>query len=103
MARIIEIGPAEISKATGDAEFFKQMPEFAALKVKMDTMKESTTRGCTPCRHRRIVASVNGDFMRLVNTLSEDGKKRLKKYYDADQIKYNTVDRIARKTYVVTI
>lgn len=103
MAKIIELGPAEIAKATGDSSFFKQMPEFATLKIKMDTMRENSTRGCTPCRKRRIVASVNGDFMRLVNTLSADGKERLKKYYGADQIKYNTIDRVARKTYVVTI
>ena len=103
MSKIIDIGPAEISKAVGDAEFFKQMPEFAVLKVKMETMKANSTRGCTPCRKRREVASINADFMRLLPTLSDDGKARLKKYYGADQIKYNTIDRVARKTYVVTI
>lgn len=103
MPNVLEIGPAEITKATTDENFYSAVPEFMSLKVKMATMREGTNKGCTPCKKRRQIASINADFMRILPTLSDDGKKRFKKYYGADQIKYNTIDRVARKTYVVTI
>lgn len=103
MADTLEIGPAEINKAMSDANFYAAMPEFASLRVKMDAAKAGSNKGCTPCKLRRIMGSANADFMRILPTLSDDGKKRLKKYYGVDSIKYNTIDRIARKTYVVTI
>lgn len=97
MANNVEIGPSEINKALSDAEFFRKMPEFAVLRVKMDTAQKSSKRGCTPCRMRRIVSTMNSDFMRIIPTLSDDGKARFKKYFGADTISYNKVDRVARK------
>lgn len=102
MDKILTFGPNEITKALSDAKFFEQMPEFASLKVKMETMKANQKKGCVPCRARRIISSVNADFMRIVPTLSDQAKERLKKYYGVDTIKYNKVDRIARKVETVS-
>ena len=103
MAKTVEIGPAEISKALADANFFQLVPEFAPLRVKMETMKANSKRGCTSCRMRHIIGSINADFMHILPTLSDDGFSRLKKYYGADNIRYNKVDIVARKTLVITV
>ena len=40
--------------------------------------------------------------MRMLPTLTDDGKERLKKYFGVDTIKYNKVNRIARKIETVS-
>lgn len=101
MSTTIILGPAEISRATSDNNFYREMPEFAVLRVKMDTMKAASKKGCTPCRKRREAASVGADFMSIVPTLSEDGKARFKRYFGADKIRYTTIDRSARRAVSV--
>lgn len=103
MARVVEIGPNEISRALTDAGFFRTMPEFAVLQVKMDTMKANPKKGCRPCKMRHLVNSINADFMHILPTLSDDGKSRIKQYYGADTLKYNKVDRVNRKLVTITI
>ena len=103
MARTIVLGPGEISSAVADNNFFRLLPEFAVLRVKLETMRANSKKGCTPCRKRREVASVNADFMSIVPTLSDDGKARLKKYYGADGIRYTTIDRRTMRATSVLI
>jgi len=103
MAETLEIGPTEINKAVSDANFYVMVPEFSTLRVKMETMKGNPKKGCTPCRMRHVINSINADFMHLISTLSDDGKARLKKYYGVDKIRYNKIDRVARKLMTVTI
>lgn len=102
MAKTLEIGPAEISKAISDAEFYRAMPEFSILNTKMRVMKDNSKKGCTPCKMRRVVNSINADFMHILPTLSDDGKARFKKYYGVDEVKYNKIDRVARKMVTIT-
>ena len=102
MAKIMTFGPSEISNALSDSTFFEKVPEFASLKVKMDAMRTNSKKGCAPCQARRMISSVNADFMRMLPTLTDDGKERLKKYFGVDTIKYNKVNRIARKIETVS-
>ena len=103
MARTIILGGPEVAKATSDDNFFRAMPEFAVLRVKMATMRANSKKGCTPCRKRREVASIAGDFMSILPTLSEDGKTRLKKYFGVDGIRYTKVDRPTMRATSVLI
>lgn len=101
MSKTIILGPSEIARATSDNNFFREMPEFAVLRVKMDTMKSASKKGCTPCRKRREAASISADFMSIVPTLSEDGKTRFKRYFGADNIRYTKIDRSERRAVSV--
>lgn len=103
MASSILLGPSEISRAVSDANFYTILPEFSALRIKMDTMRANSKRGCSSCRMRRVVSNINSDFMHVVETLSDSGKERLKKYFGVDAIRYTHVDRIARKATTVSI
>ena len=101
MARTIVLGGSEAAAAVSDENFFRMMPEFSVLRVKMATMRANSKKGCTPCRKRREVASVSADFMSIVDTLSDDGRARLKKYFGVDGIRYTKVDRPTMRATVV--
>lgn len=103
MARTILLGASEISRAAGDDNFYKLLPEFSVLRVKMETMRANSKRGCTPCKKRREVMSTTADFMSIVPTLTADGNERLKRYFGADKIRYTRVDRVTRRAVSVEI
>lgn len=70
-----------ISRAINDPNFYTLMPEFAAVRKKMEAMHASEPDGgCDPCRKRRITGSLTSDFISIMNRLSDDGLQRIKKY-----------------------
>ena len=91
--KTVVFGASTIQKAIGDPNFFSLMPEFLPIQKKINTMKVDLSTGCSPCKKRRIASSVNSDFVSILNTLSDDGFQRLKKWVGADRLLVHAMDR----------
>lgn len=91
--KTVVFGASHISKAVSDPNFFSLMPEFLPIQTKIRTMKVDLSTGCSPCKKRRIATSVNSDFVSILNTLSDDGFQRLKKWAGADRLLVHAMDK----------
>lgn len=91
--RPVIISQSLVSRAMSDSSFFDTLPEFTSLR---DVIKRSNVDisrgGCGGCKQRRVVANIYRDFISTANSLSEDGKQRLKDYIGASTIMINKVD-----------
>lgn len=88
----VVLGGDHIRHALADQSFFNQMPEFAALNSKMRTMKVAKGPGCARCHDRQVRTSLHGDFVSILNTLSNTAMLRFKKYLGADTLMVNAYD-----------
>lgn len=82
-----------IKKAIGDSNFFEKVPEFAPIKKKMDAMHVDFGTGCSPCKKRRVAASLTSDFTSILTSLSDDGLARVKAYMDIPRLLVRTANR----------
>lgn len=87
------LGPDHIKRAIGDDKFFSLMPEFATLRKKVQAMHENLGAGCKPCQKRRIASSLTSDFVSILNTLSDDGLKRIKQYVGVNRLLVRAIDK----------
>lgn len=69
-----------IKRAIGDDNFYTMLPEFLAVKRKMEAMNVDYSRRCSDCTKRRIATSLTSDFVSVLTGLSDDGLARVKKY-----------------------
>lgn len=93
------LGADHVRKAIADPNFYQQMPEFAAVQAKVNTIKSASgKRGCSSCQQRRIQSSVHGDFVGVLNSLSTSAMERLKKYFGTDTLMINAFDTATGKT-----
>lgn len=92
------LGSEHVSRAMADPRFFDQMPEFSVLKNKINLVKSASTRGCSSCKERRIRQTYQGDFVKILNTLSTSAMTRLKRYLGADELLVNAFDQSTHKT-----
>ena len=88
---------SHIQKAMGDPNFYTLLPEFLPLKRKIEAMHVNLNTGCTPCTKRRIADTVNSDFVSIMNSLTDDGFARLKRYVGAKRLLVRAVDRTTNK------
>lgn len=91
--KTVVFGASHISRAISDPNFFSLMPEFLPIRTKIATMKVDLSTGCSPCKKRRIASSVNSDFVSIMNSMSDDGFQRLKKWVGADRLLVHAMDR----------
>lgn len=77
---------AHVSRAISDPAFYALMPEFLTIKRKIEAMHVDLSSGCSPCKKRRIASAVNSDFVSILNTLSDSGFARLKKYFGVSRL-----------------
>ena len=95
----IILGGDHVRRALSDPGFFTQMPEFSALQVKANTMRNAPTKvGCSSCRQNRIRESLHGSFVSILNSLSTSAMERFKKYLGADELLINAYDSSTGKT-----
>ena len=78
----VMLGGTHISKAVSDSDFFRLMPEFASIRVQIETMHIDVTskKGCNSCNKRRLHANIDGNFAAIASRLPEERAKVLKKY-----------------------
>jgi len=82
-----------IKRAIGDPNFFNSMPEFSAIKKKMDAMHVDFNTGCSPCKKRRVATSLTSDFVSILTNMSDDGLARMKKYVGANRLLVRSVNK----------
>ena len=98
MSRTI-LSADHVRKALSDPKFFDMMPEFSALKSKLDTMKKAPTKyGCSSCREKRLRSSLHSDFVTTLNSLPTSALQRFKKYLGSDELLINAYDTKSGKT-----
>lgn len=91
------LSPAHITRAIADNNFYTRMPEFQAIKKKMDAMHADLGAGCRPCKKRRITASLSTDFLSIMNGLPDSSLKRLKEYYGVPRLLVRAADKATGK------
>ena len=89
---------SHIQRAIGDPSFYAAMPEFLPIKKKIDSLHVDLGSGCSSCRRRRVAVTVNSDFVSVLNSLSQDGFSRLKKYMGVDRLLVRAMDRKLGRT-----
>ena len=89
---------AHITRAITDPNFYALMPEFLPVKRKVEALHVDLNKGCSSCKKRRVASSVNSDFVSVLNSLSGDALKRLKKYVGAERLLIRAMDRENGKT-----
>lgn len=87
------LSPSHITKAMSDSNFFTMMPEFSAVKKKIEAMHTNLGTGCTPCRRRRIATSLSSDFLSVLDGLSDESMKRMKKYFGVSRMLVRASDK----------
>lgn len=86
-----------IKRAIGDANFYTALPEFLAVKRKMDAMHVDFNSGCSPCKKRRVATSLTSDFVSILTGLSDDGLARVKKYLGVPRLLVRSMNQQTRK------
>ena len=86
MPNMAVISRQMVTSALSDPNFYKDVPEFSNMRVKMEAMKmpPKAISGCAGCRGRRVVQNLAGDFLRLIANVDKDAQSRLKKYFKVD-------------------
>jgi len=100
------LSEALAGRAMADAAFYERLPEYMALRVKMQVMKAdltAPTRGCSGCRRRRVVGTLFSDFAAITLALSADGLARLKAYLGVPSILVNHMNPSTGAVVVRTI
>lgn len=82
-----------IKRAIGDSNFFTMLPEFLAVKRKLDAMHVNFNTGCSPCKKRRVATSLTSDFVSILTNLSDDGLSRIKKYLGVPKLLVRSVNK----------
>ena len=95
----------EIKDSMADARFYEQMPEFLPLRKKMQAMHDDliTPHGCSNCAKNRVYRSLGGDYLRIVETLGEDAKERLRRYFGADELRATVLDPNTRQPKAISV
>lgn len=95
-------GGTHFSKAIGDPEFFKKLPQFQTIKVKMDAMHADlkNNKGCTPCQKRRIQANLEKDFAAIAASLDKESGKKFKEYFGVSKMVIHAVDPRTHSAYL---
>lgn len=95
----------EIRDSMADLKFYETLPEFLPIRAKMKTMHDDIVKpkGCTTCAKNRAYRSYAGDYLRIVQNLSEDGKARLRTYFGADALQATVLDPATQKPKTVRI
>ena len=93
--RPVLLGQSHIQRALSDDRFYGMLPEFLPVRRKMEAAHADLGTGCTPCRRRRLSASFSSDFVSILNSLSQDGLARLKKYLGVGRLLVRAMDRTA--------
>jgi len=95
----------EIKDSMADARFYEQMPEFLPLRKKMQAMHDDliTPHGCSNCAKNRVYRSLGGDYLRIVETLGEDAKGRLRRYFGADELRATVLDPNTRQPKTIAV
>jgi len=91
------LSSSHITKAIADSNFFTMMPEFSAIKRKMESMHTDLGPGCKPCKKRRIAASLSSDFLSIMNSLPDASLRKLKAYYGVPRLLVRAVDKSSGK------
>lgn len=87
------LSPNHIQRAIGDDRFYLMLPEFLTIKKKLQAMHTNVGAGCKPCQKRRAASSLSSDFVSIMNRLSDDGLRRIKKYLGVPRLIVRAVDR----------
>ena len=95
--RPVILQASHIQKSMNDANFYALLPEFLPLKRKIEALHVNLGTGCSTCKKRRVADTVNSDFVSILNSLSDDGYARLKKYLGANRLLIRAVDRSTNK------
>ena len=85
--------PSHITRAISDNNFYTMMPEFLAIKKKMEAMHAAPGPGCSSCRKRRIATSLSSDFLSIMNSLPDQALSRMKAYLGVDRLLVRAADR----------
>lgn len=95
----------EIKDSMADMRFYEVMPEFLPIRAKMKTMHDDIVKpkGCAPCAKNRAFRNYSGDYLRIVQNLSEDGKARLRTYFGASELRATVLDPATQKPKTVKI
>ena len=91
--RPVILGPEHIKRAVADDNFYSMLPEFLTVRRKIEAMHVNLKKGCSSCAMRRIASTVNTDFVSILNSLTSDGMKRLKKYVGASRLLIRAVNK----------
>lgn len=84
--RPVILQASHIQRAMNDPSFYALLPEFLPLKRKIEALHVNVGTGCPSCRKRRVANTVNSDFVSILNSLSNDGFSRLKRYLGAGRL-----------------
>lgn len=91
--RPVILGPEHIKRAVADDNFYSMLPEFLTIRRKLDAMHVNLKKGCSSCQMRRVAGTVNSDFVAILNRLTSDGMKRLKRYVGASRLLIRATNR----------
>lgn len=96
--RPVLLGQGHIQRALADDRFYGMLPEFLPIRKKIEASHADVGTSCTPCRRRRMAVSFSSDFVSILNSLSQDGLARLKKYLGVGRLLVRAMDRTAGRT-----
>ena len=88
---------SHVQRAMADPNFYALLPEFLPVKRKIEALHVDFSTGCSPCKKRRVSDTVSSDFVSILNSLSDDGFARLKKYIGASRLLVRSMDRSRTK------
>ena len=80
------LSASHVKQAVSDPNFYMSMPEFLPLKRKVEALHVDVSKGCGSCNKRRVSDTLTSDFVSILNTLSDDGFRRLKRYVGAERL-----------------
>lgn len=100
--RPVLLGGTHIKKAIYDPEFYKILPQFLPIQVKLKAMHMETNKssGCSSCRMRRAVTNVERDFSAIVSSLDSASGKIFKDYFGVPKMVIHAVNPTTQAVYL---
>lgn len=103
-AKPVLFGGSHFSKAVGDEEFYKKLPQFLPIKAKMATMHANLNKkGCSSCQKRRIQANLERDFAAIASSLDPTSAQTFKDYFGVKKMVMHAVNPTTHAAYLKEI
>ena len=95
----------EIKDSMADMKFYETMPEFLPLHAKMQAIHDDIVKpnGCAPCAKNRAYRNFAGDYLRILQQLTDDGKARIRRYFGADELRTTVLDPATQQPKTIKI
>lgn len=98
-------GGTHFRKAINDPAFFDKLPQFRTIqaKIKASHIDVKSSKGCAPCRQKRLQSNLERDFAAIASSLDPASGRIFKDYFGVSRMVIHAVHPVTKNAYLKEI